>query len=384
MNSLVWVQPNTAGEPAWTAGGSYFVVRLIRMLVEFWDRVDDHRAGEHDRPAPRLPATRSTPTASTPRRTTRWTPTGDVIPLTAHMRLANPRTPQTADSRILRRAYNYDRGHRPGRRPGHRAGLHLFPAGHQAAVRSGADAADRRAARRLHQPVRRRLLPGAARRRWTAPTTSAARCWPECEARPRRRARLDRFLTVRLPFWSDSVPFSVIPLCEFLTCGARLRAPAARPGRLGVADSAGGRRISQPAELRRVRWAKAQHWCRVRRRRPGTSPPSAHGRGLGAGAAVGHHGGAARAPRRTPSDCGGRSRRPRPGDGSSPTTTPRPHADQARRGDLRRERVVRPLLRHLPVRGEHRRHPVRRQAGHADGQRPVQRRSPRTARSARC
>jgi deferrochelatase/peroxidase EfeB len=109
MKELVWVQPGTAGEPSWTAGGSYLVVRLIRMFVEFWDRVDvyeqqlmfgRYRASGYPLDADGIFAT---PDYAAD-------PQGDIIPLTAHMRLANPRTPQTADQRILRRAWNYDRG----------------------------------------------------------------------------------------------------------------------------------------------------------------------------------------------------------------------------------------------------------------------------------
>ena len=85
------------------------MVRLIRMLVQSWDGVSikeqermfgrrrDSGApldgtGEYD--APNYKAD----------------PQGKVIPLDAHMRLANPDTPQTDNQRLIRRSYNFDLG----------------------------------------------------------------------------------------------------------------------------------------------------------------------------------------------------------------------------------------------------------------------------------
>ncbi|MBE9607198.1 deferrochelatase/peroxidase EfeB [Acetobacteraceae bacterium H6797] len=108
MNSQVWVGPNH-GEPDWAIGGSYQVVRIIRNFVERWDRtpLQEQEAimGRRKESGARLGLTEEKALFDY-----KDDPEGKVTPLDAHIRLANPRTPETAHNRILRRPFNYSRG----------------------------------------------------------------------------------------------------------------------------------------------------------------------------------------------------------------------------------------------------------------------------------
>lgn len=108
MNEVVWVTKEQQ-EPAWALGGSYQAVRIIQFRVEFWDRTplkeqqtifgrDKHTGAplgmQHEHDVPDYSQD----------------PDGEVIALDSHIRLANPRTPQTQSSLMMRRGYSYSLG----------------------------------------------------------------------------------------------------------------------------------------------------------------------------------------------------------------------------------------------------------------------------------
>jgi deferrochelatase/peroxidase EfeB len=110
MNQWVWVQPHTT-EPAWAAGATYQVVRIVRFHVEQWQQVP---LAKQERIFGRRKVSGAPMYARDPNASDLLDPVytndprGLITPLHSHIRLANPQTPQTAASgTILRRSYEY-------------------------------------------------------------------------------------------------------------------------------------------------------------------------------------------------------------------------------------------------------------------------------------
>ncbi len=108
MDRIVWVGAD-GGEPDWAVGGSYQAVRIIRNFVERWDRTplveQQHIIGRSKASGAPLDGTREHDVPDYA-----GDPHGKATPLTAHIRLANPRKPTTEANLILRRPFNYSNG----------------------------------------------------------------------------------------------------------------------------------------------------------------------------------------------------------------------------------------------------------------------------------
>ncbi len=110
MDRMLWVG-EASDEPTWARHGAYQAVRVIRMFVEQWDRTPLHEQqtiiGREKTSGAPLGLTsgmeHDTPDYASD-------PKGLATPLNAHIRLANPRTPETEANLILRRPFNFSNG----------------------------------------------------------------------------------------------------------------------------------------------------------------------------------------------------------------------------------------------------------------------------------
>jgi deferrochelatase/peroxidase EfeB len=108
MKSVVWAG-GSDDEPEWARDGTYQVVRIIRNFVERWDRTP---LKEQEDIIGRRKASGAPFDGDDEHDTPDYSddPSGDVTPLDAHIRLANPRTAETRENLMLRRPFNYSNG----------------------------------------------------------------------------------------------------------------------------------------------------------------------------------------------------------------------------------------------------------------------------------
>jgi deferrochelatase/peroxidase EfeB len=108
MDEIVWVGSHH-DEPKWAVGGTYQVVRIIRSFVERWDRTP---LGEQERIMGRKKMSGAPMDGQTEADVPDYAkdPKGVVTRLNSHIRLANPRTPESRNNLILRRPFNYSNG----------------------------------------------------------------------------------------------------------------------------------------------------------------------------------------------------------------------------------------------------------------------------------
>ncbi|WP_182085925.1 iron uptake transporter deferrochelatase/peroxidase subunit [Aureimonas sp. ME7] len=109
MGRVVWVGEDDRDEHPWARGGTYQAVRIIRNLVERWDRTP---LGEQERIIGRRKASGAPFDGSheTDVPNYRADPDGATTRLDAHIRLANPRDAGSQASLMLRRPFNYSNG----------------------------------------------------------------------------------------------------------------------------------------------------------------------------------------------------------------------------------------------------------------------------------